>query len=221
MAVRMPLSAVELRVLGALVEKAFTTPDSYPLSIGALVTACNQRTSRDPVTDHHQQEVQEALARLRDRGLAATVQEVGDRVPKHHHRLGRALDLRDEELAVLSVLMLRGDQSVGELRTRTERYVTGLDLARVETTLGGLAARRAPLAVNRGRPPGRSQDRWGHTLGPDEERLQPRARGERAQGTHSEGRAEGAGGTPSFEDRTARLEARVAALEAVTDPSET
>jgi uncharacterized protein len=200
----MPLSHVEVRVLGTLVEKAYTTPEAYPLSMQALVAACNQKTSRDPVTDHHLQEVQEALARLRDRGLAATVQEMRDRVPKHHHLLGEKLDLDDRELAVLSVLMLRGEQTPGELRARTERYGAEFDLAAVEATLAGLATRSAPLVVNRGRAPGRSQDRWAHTLGADEERLQPRVRGVRPV------RSEGPAG---IEARLAALESRVEALE--------
>jgi uncharacterized protein len=203
----MALSDVELRVLGALVEKAFTTPESYPLSIQALVSACNQKTSRDPVTDHHQQEIQEALARLRDRGLAATIQEVRDRVPKHRHRLDEALGLDVAEAAILSVLMLRGEQTPGELRARTERYGAELDLRAVEATLERLAARSAPLVVNRGRAPGRSQDRWSHTLGTDEERLQPRVRGVKPR------RQEDA----SLEARVAELEARVAALEGRSD----
>lgn len=200
----MALSAAEVRVLGALVEKAFTTPESYPLSIQALVTACNQKTSREPVTDLHQQEIQEALARLRDRGLAATIQEVRDRVPKHHHRLGEAMDLDARDLAVLSVLMLRGEQTPGELRARTERYGASLDLAAVEETLQALAERSAPLVTNRGRAPGRSQDRWAHTLGTDEERLQPRVRSTKPRRSDDE----------SLGARVAALEERVSALEA-------
>jgi uncharacterized protein len=200
----MALSAVEVRVLGALVEKACTTPESYPLSIQALVTACNQKTSREPVTDLHQQEIQEALARLRDRGLAATIQEIRDRVPKHQHRLGEAMDLNERELAVLSVLMLRGEQTPGELRARTERYGASLDLAAVEETLQSLAGRSAPLVTNRGRAPGRSQDRWSHTLGADEERLQPRVRSTKPRRTDDAG----------LEARIAELEERVDALEA-------
>jgi hypothetical protein len=116
--VAMPLSEVELRVLGALVEKERTTPEAYPLSTQALVTACNQRTSRDPVTDHHLLEVRDAVQRLRDRGLAATVQEIGDRVPKHRHLLARAWTLDETELALLAVLILRGEQTAAELRAR-------------------------------------------------------------------------------------------------------
>jgi uncharacterized protein len=211
----MPLSPIELRVLGALIEKDATTPESYPLSIGALVTACNQKTSRDPVTDYHLQEVQEAVARLRDRGLVATVQEVSDRVPKHRHKAARAFEVDLKELALLSVLMLRGEQTPGELRARTERYVAFSDLAEVEAVLRALETRRVPLVKNRGRAPGRSQDRWTHTLGSDEEKLQPRVRA-RVHGD-DEGPRDGVEhSTPSGAlegPDLAALEARIAALE--------
>lgn len=173
----MALSEIELRVVGALVEKERVTPDAYPLSTQSLVTACNQRTSRDPVTDYHMQEVLEALQKLRDKGLAGTRQEVSDRVPKHSHRLAAALDVNANELGLLSVLMLRGPQTAGELRTRTERYgMTLTALPEYEECLRSLAERSVPLVRNVGRAPGQSQDRWQHTLGYDEDRLQPRVR---------------------------------------------
>lgn len=173
----MALTDIELRVLGALIEKERVTPDSYPLSTQSLVTACNQRTSRDPVTDYHMQEVLEALQKLRDKGLAGTRQEVTDRVPKHSHRLAAALDVNADELGLLSVLMLRGAQTAGELRTRTDRYRMSVrSLPDYEATLRSLAERNVPLVRNVGRAPGQSQDRWQHTLGYDEDRLQPRVR---------------------------------------------
>jgi uncharacterized protein len=160
----MPFSDVELRVLGALVEKERTTPDAYPLSPQALLTACNQRTSREPVTDYHLQEVQEAAFRLRERGFVATVQEVSDRVPKHRHQLARVWDVAPLELSLLAVLMLRGEQTPGELRARIERYGVPNDAAAVEAALRRLAERGSPLVENLGRRPGQSQDRWRHTL---------------------------------------------------------
>lgn len=173
----MALSEIELRVLGALTEKERVTPDSYPLSTQALVTACNQKTSRDPVTDYHLQEVQDALQRLRDKGLVSTRHEVTDRVPKHAHRLGQALEVNVDETGVLSVLMLRGAQTAAEVRTRTDRYRLSLrSLEEYEACLEGLAGRRVPLVQNVGRRPGQSQDRWEHTLGFDESRMQPRVR---------------------------------------------
>lgn len=173
----MTLSDVELRVLGALIEKERVTPDSYPLSTQALQTACNQRTSRDPVTDYHLRDIEAALQHLRDKGLIGTRQQVTDRVPKHAHRAGPALDLSVDEAGVLSVLMLRGPQTVAEVRTRTDRYrLTLSTLSEYETCLRMLSERPEPLTVNLGRAPGQSQDRWGHTLGVDEGRMQPRAR---------------------------------------------
>ncbi len=172
----MALSDIELRVLGALIEKERTTPDGYPLSSQALVTACNQRTNREPVTDYHFQDVLAAVGRLRDRGLAETVQGTGDRVAKHRHKVDGALDLSAAETAVLAVLLLRGPQTPGELRARTERYVSLATMEGVVAVLEGMA-RRSPALVRRlGRGPGQSQDRYAHTLGTDEQRLSPRLR---------------------------------------------
>ncbi len=172
----MPLSDIELRVLGALIEKERTTPDGYPLSSQALLTACNQRTNRDPVTDYHLQDVLGAAQRLVDRGLAETVQGVGDRVVKHRHRAAHALGLDDRQAALLAVLLLRGPQTPGELRTRTERYTRFSDVVGVERVLAEMAAGGAPLVRRLGRGPGQSQDRYTHTLGADDARLAPRVR---------------------------------------------
>lgn len=219
---RMALTDIELRVLGSLVEKERTTPDGYPLTMQALLTACNQKTSRDPVTDYHLQDVQDALQRLRDKGLASTVQEISDRVPKHRHKIAQAWSVNDKEIALLGVLMLRGPQTPGELRTRTERYVAFADVADVERVLDGLAGRSVPLVANLGRGPGQSQDRWTHKLGADEERMQPRVRhgGAAASGDHGAtpggtGGAAATGGSPLavLLRRVEALERRVEALE--------
>ncbi|MDA0699810.1 MAG: DUF480 domain-containing protein [bacterium] len=217
----MPLSDIELRALGALVEKERTTPDAYPLSMPALVAACNQLTNRDPVTGYHLQEVRDAMQRLRDRGLAATVQEVRDRVPKQRHQLARALTGDATELALLACLMLRGPQTAAELRARAERYGGIPDLAGVEAALGALANRDPALVRNVGRSPGQSQDRWSHTLGVDEGRLQPRVRPANASAidpapTRSETHTAepGVHGDQDVDARLAALEARVADLEA-------
>ena len=223
----MPFSDVEIRVLGALVEKERTTPDAYPLSPQGLVTACNQRTSREPVTDYHLQEVQEAAFRLRERGFVATVQEVSDRVPKHRHQLARVWDVAPLELSLLAVLMLRGAQTPGELRARIERYGVPNDAAAVDSALLGLAQRGSPLVENLGRRPGQSQDRWRHTLVAGEERLRPRVRGADASPPTDAGGADrgdrdvrSAGplatppaGSPAQADTLADLVARLAALE--------
>lgn len=228
----MALTDIELRVLGSLVEKERTTPDGYPLTMQALVTACNQKTSREPVTDYHLLDVQDALQRLRDKGLASTVQEISDRVPKHRHKIAQAWDVNDKEIALLSVLMLRGAQTPGELRTRTERYVSFADVAEVERVLTALAARHVPLVACLGRGPGQSQDRWSHKLGADEERMQPRVRhagaadDEDAPARAHSGSAAGAAGASSGSPlavllrRVEALERRVEELEGrLADPS--
>ena len=160
----MELSAEEIRVLGCLVEKAATTPDNYPLSTNALTNACNQKSSRDPVVDYAERTVTETMLLLRPAGLARTV-TAGGRVEKHRHTLDEAWGLNDAQLAVLAVLMLRGPNSSGELKTRTERYVGFSSPADVETVLHGLAERSEPFVVNLGRASGQSQDRWTHLLG--------------------------------------------------------
>ena len=222
----MALSDVEVRVLGALMEKERTTPDGYPLSTQALVTACNQRTNREPVTDYHLQEVMATVSRLRDRGLAETIQEVGDRVPKHKNKAARALELDARQFAVLAVLLLRGEQTPGELRARTDRYVDFASVGAVEETLAGLAARSTPLVKSLGRAPGQSQDRWNHTLGADEEKMVPRVRqvsvtSEEQAGRPDDGEAPMSRGRSavsledleSVHERLAALERRVKLLE--------
>ena len=156
----MKLNAVEARVVAALVEKDRTTPDSYPLTTNALVAACNQKTSRDPVMALASTEVDAALLELRQRQMARTVRGTGERTYKHLHTLDSALGLDSGELAVVAVLMLRGPQTPGELRTRTERYRAFDDVSSVEAVLARLTDRDEPLVRNLGRGPGQSQDRW-------------------------------------------------------------
>lgn len=172
----MALNDLELRILGSLLEKERTTPEHYPLSSNALQAACNQKTNRDPVTNHGVLEIEDALRALADKGLTRTVRGAGERVAKHQHRLQDAFDLSPGGFAVLAVLMLRGAQTPGELRGRTERYVQFADVTQVEAVLERLADHQPPLARNLGRGPGQSQDRWDHTLGPDPEKLRPRVR---------------------------------------------
>jgi len=159
----MKLTAEEIRVLGCLMEKAATTPDQYPLSTNALITACNQKSSREPVVAYDERTVAETMLLLRPAGLARTVK--AGRTDKHRHVLDEALELNVEQLAVLAVAMLRGPQSTGELRTRTERYVGFETVEQVEAVLQQLSAREEPLMRNLGRGSGQSQDRWGHLLG--------------------------------------------------------
>lgn len=158
----MELTPEEVRVLGVLVEKEATTPDQYPLSTNALTNACNQKTSRDPVVDYGQRTVADTMLLLRPAGLARTV--ISGRTEKHRHVLDEAWGLGPGQLAILSVLMLRGAQSPGELRTRTERAHGFETLDEVEAVLHQLAALDEPFVRNLGRGPGQSQDRWTHLL---------------------------------------------------------
>jgi uncharacterized protein len=161
----MELTAEEIRVLGCLVEKETTVPDTYPLSTNALQLGCNQRTSRDPVVEYDEDTVTRTMLSLRERGLARTARGEGSRVYKHAHTLDSALGLSPADLAVLSVLMLRGPQTVGELRTRTERQHFFDSLEAVQGVLDGFAARAEPLAVHLDRQPGQKEARWRHLLG--------------------------------------------------------
>jgi uncharacterized protein YceH (UPF0502 family) len=161
----MELTAEQIRVLGCLAEKEATTPDGYPLSTNTLVLACNQRSSRDPVVDYGEDIVNAALIALRERGLVRTSRGEGSRVYKHAHLLRESLGVDRGELAVLSVLMLRGPQTPGELRTRTDRQHAFSSLGQVEGTLERLAAREPSLAVQLPREPGRREARWQHLLG--------------------------------------------------------
>jgi uncharacterized protein len=159
------LGAEEIRVLACLVEKEATTPDNYPLSSNALVNACNQSTNRDPVVSYTERTVDQVVLALREAGLARTVRGDGQRVHKHKHVLLEAWKVSRAELALLSVLMLRGAQTVNELRVRTERYETGLDADGIERVLRGLADRQEPLTRLVERRPGEREARWIHLLG--------------------------------------------------------
>ena len=159
------LTEEEARVLGAMVEKSFTTPEYYPLSLNALKNACNQKSSREPVVDYDEATVARALGGLRDKHLVWFVDSADSRVQKYRHRFSEALDLSEEAVAVLTVLLLRGPQTPGEIRGRTERihaFAAGDD---VEAALQALAGREeAPLVVRLPRQPGRKEHRWMHTL---------------------------------------------------------
>ena len=166
----MELSPPEIRVLACMVEKQLTTPQQYPMTESALITACNQSTNRWPVVEYTQSTVRRALLDLRQQGLAKMVHRPGDRVEKHRHLFDEALSLSPGEVAVLSVLMLRGPQTVGELRTRTERLHKFGELSEIEAVLEALAARTPDPFVGRmERMPGQSQARYRHLLGVDDD----------------------------------------------------
>lgn len=160
-----PLSAAEVRVLGSLIEKQITTPDYYPLTLNALTNACNQLTNRDPVVSYDDGVVILAVDGLRDKRLASHYAGAESRVAKYKHALNDAVLLTPAETALLCVLLLRGPQTVGELRTRSERMFRFDTLPEVEETLGALAARPdQPLVVKLPRQPGTKEARYAHLL---------------------------------------------------------
>jgi uncharacterized protein YceH (UPF0502 family) len=157
--------AVEIRVVACLVEKQRTTPDAYPLSLNALRLACNQSTNRDPVVEYDEETVSEALRRLAQRGWTRLASGAGSRARKYRHLLPEALGLEDDELALLTVLMLRGAQTPGELKQRSERLYSFADLAAAQETLERLVERQ--LAVRHPRRAGQKEDRYEQVLGGD------------------------------------------------------
>lgn len=159
------LSEPEIRVLGSLVEKEITTPEYYPLTLNALVSACNQKTNREPVVSYGEEEVREALFSLRDKDLVIVCE--GTRVFKYDNYMAEKLELSPAETAVMCMLLLRGPQTAGELRARTERMHTFEDLSEVEALLEGLASREEPLVVKLPRQPGRKEHRYAHLLAGD------------------------------------------------------
>lgn len=158
---RMNLSETEVRVLGCLVEKELATPEYYPLTLNALTAACNQKSNRDPVMSLEEADVVRALDSLRGRGFARQSAE-GVRAMKYCHCLAEKLLLEPPDLAVLAELLLRGPQTVGELRGRAERMHAYADLAAVEQVLHDLAERRPPLVARLPRQPGRKENRFAH-----------------------------------------------------------
>jgi len=160
------LDAAEQRVLGALLEKEVTVPGSYPMTIGGLRTACNQASSREPVTDYEESEVTATLAHLKTRDLVGvTWADSGRRTLKYVQRLSVVLDLTPDERALLTVLLLRGPQPPGALRTRTERLHTFADRDAVEATLSAMAAAAPPLVERLPKGPREQDHRWRHLLG--------------------------------------------------------
>jgi uncharacterized protein YceH (UPF0502 family) len=201
----MDADPVEIRVLGCLIEKQRTTPDVYPLSLNALRLACNQATNRDPVVAYEEAQIREALEQL-GRRRWARLASAGGRTTKYRHLLDEALGLSEPQIAVLCVLMLRGPQTPGELRSRTERLHAFTSSAHLEQTLDELAERR--LVVRLERRPGQKEQRFAQLLGP------PAAASEATPATASAERAPRADDDDALEARVARLEAEVAELRA-------
>ena len=155
---------MEARVLGALIEKDITTPDYYPLSLNALVNACNQKSNRDPVMSLDENAVRDALYSLNEKGLAGAVSSADSRVSKYEHRLQEKFNLARGETAILCVLLLRGPQTPGELRGRSERMFSFNDLSDVQSALQRLMQREGPLVKMLARQPGTKEARYAHLL---------------------------------------------------------
>jgi len=154
------LHPIEVRVLGSLLEKEITTPEYYPLSLNALINACNQKSNREPMVNFDQETVEHALQTLRDKGLLLTITGAGSRVPKYGHRISEKLNLGRRELAIVCELMLRGPQTLGELRTRADRMHSFEDLAQVESVIEHLPE----LITKLPRRPGEKEARSAHLL---------------------------------------------------------
>jgi uncharacterized protein YceH (UPF0502 family) len=203
----MQLDPIQLRVLGSLIEKEITTPENYPLSLNALVNACNQRSSRDPILELTEEDVHQALHALEDLALATPVRDA--RVSKYEHRIRTVLNLRRDETAVICLLILRGPQTPGELRSRSDRLFPFDDISAVQATLERLASRlvsettpdnTGPLTVILPRQPGSREARYAHLLGaPPDLSVAPPSRAEIS---------------PTRTPRIAELEAEVATLSA-------
>jgi len=167
------LTETEARVLGSLIEKEITTPDYYPLSLNALVNACNQKSNRDPIMNLNEGAVREALDSLNRNGLAGAASGADSRVTKYEHRLQETFNFDRRETAVLCVLLLRGPQTPGELRSRTERVHRFADLDEVQTALRRLIEREPPLVKMLPRQPGTKESRYTHLLSGDVEGWEP------------------------------------------------
>ena len=193
------LNPAEARVLGALVEKDITTPDYYPLSLNALINACNQKNNREPVTNFDEETVRLALRNLSDKHLAGTAGGADSRVTKYEHRLQEVFNFTRQETALICVLLLRGPQTPGELRGRTERMYQFEHLDDVLSGLQQLMRREPPLAKALGRRPGTKEIRYAHLLSGDVEAWEPPA-----ESASSAGSADA--------ERIIQLEEQVAAL---------
>ncbi len=158
------LTQIEARILGALIEKQLTTPEYYPLTLNALVNACNQKNNRDPVVSYDERAVNETLENLRDRNLVYVFYGSTSRVPKYKHMLPSVYELDEPQTAIMCEMLLRGPQTLGELRGRCERLHPFLSLGEVQETLDGLMRRDDPLVVRLPVQPGRKEARFAHLL---------------------------------------------------------
>jgi uncharacterized protein YceH (UPF0502 family) len=207
----MDLSAAETRVLGCLLEKQRTTPDTYPLSLNALRLACNQSTNRDPVVDYDDALIRDALHRLERRGYTRLASGAGSRAAKYRHLLAEALPMDDAQTAIICVLMLRGAQTPGELKQRSERMHAFADLGAVHATLRELIERR--LVAQLDRRPGHKEERYVQLLqDPEHSRAAAAASPQPRQEPTHDVAADAAQELEQLRERVARLEAQVAEL---------
>jgi uncharacterized protein len=199
------LTEVEARVVGSLIEKETTTPEYYPLSVNALVNACNQKSNRDPVMNLDEETVRKALRSLTDRAMVRSAS--GDsRVAKFEHRLNELYNFHRHEIAVLCVLLLRGPQTPGELRTRSERMYAFEDLDAVHAALNLLTRREPPLVKVLPRQPGTKESRYMHLMSGDAAPVEAAGSGEVVSA------ADGAGNSSAEADRIRNLEEEVMEL---------
>ena len=205
------LTPLEARVLGVLAEKQATVPDTYPLSLNALVAGCNQKTARDPVMNASEADVLVAVDSLK--GLSLLVESSGSRVARYEHNLARGLVVPSQAVAILAVLMLRGPQTAAELRANCERLHRFADVSSVEGFLDELAARQPPMVVKLPRAPGSREARWAHLL--CGEVITPGAAA--ASAAMPEHDAVSLGELSALKAEQARLAARVEALQAMVD----
>jgi uncharacterized protein YceH (UPF0502 family) len=199
------LSAAEARALGALVEKEITTPDYYPLTLNALINACNQRSNREPVMDLDEDDTRQALHGLENKGLAGRARSADGRVTKYEHWLGEAFNFSRAETALICVLLLRGPQTPGELRGRTERMHRFEEISDVLAGLQKLMEREPSLVAVLPRQPGTKEARYAHLLSGPVESIQMPASAAPAQMN--------AATTPEQDDRIAKLESMVVGLQ--------
>lgn len=198
------LNEVECRVLGSLVEKEATTPEYYPLSLNALVNACNQKSNRDPVMNLDEAAVREALHSLEGQSLVRSVSPADSRVTKYEHRLQEAFNFYRHETAILCLLLLRGPQTPGELRNRSDRMHSFDDLAAVQSSLQYLMKREPPLVKPLPRQPGTKETRYAHLLSGDVVQPEPEPRAHVAPSPSAEHSLDG--------DRVRKLEEEIAGL---------
>ena len=199
----MILTEIETRVLGSLIEKDITTPDYYPLSLNALVNACNQKNNREPVMTLAEESVRTALATLQEKRLAGPAGGADSRVPKYEHRLQEVFNFDRREIAIVCVLLLRGPQTPGELRGRTERMYHFEELDDVVSTLDRLSQREPPLARVLPRQPGTKESRYTHLFSGEPQISDMAAPSGSDSSRHS---------GPSAGERLAQLEEEVATL---------